>query len=81
MDKEQKKLLKTLGLVSSVGISVVLAILIGILVGRKLDEWFGTEPLFFFLFLLFGIIAAFRNMYIIIRREIRSSESGEDRRT
>jgi ATP synthase protein I len=81
MDKENRRLLKTLGVVSSMGISVVLAIIIGILVGRKLDAWFGTEPVFFFIFLFIGIIAAFRNMYIIIRREVRSSESGEDRRT
>ncbi len=81
MDKNQRRLLKTLGLVSSVGISVVLAILIGIFVGRKLDEWFGTEPILFFVFLVFGIIAAFRNMYIIIGREIRDSDAGEDRRT
>ncbi len=80
MDEERKRLLKTLSVVSSLGISVVLAIAIGILVGLKLDQWLGTEPWFFFIFLLVGIVAAFRNIFIIIGKEIRNSEQGEDRR-
>ncbi|MRR33428.1 AtpZ/AtpI family protein [bacterium] len=80
MDEEKRKLLKTLGVVSSMGISVVLAIGMGIFIGLKLDEWVGTKHVFFFIFLFIGIIAAFRNIYIIIGREIRDSESGEDKR-
>jgi F0F1-type ATP synthase assembly protein I len=80
MDEEKRKLLKTLGVVSSMGISVVLAIGIGVFVGIKLDEWFGTRHVFFFIFLFIGIIAAFRNIYVIIGREIRDIDSGEDKR-
>ena len=78
MDKDKKKILKSLGVLSSIGISVVLAILIGVLVGLKLDEWFGTGPLFFFIFLFIGIIAGFRNVFVIVRRETRKDSSGED---
>ena len=80
MDEEKKKLLKTLSVVSSLGLSVVLAIAIGILIGLKLDQWLGTKPWFFFIFLLIGIVAAFRNIFIILGKEIRNSEQGEDRR-
>jgi ATP synthase protein I len=80
MDEEKRNLLKTLGVVSSMGISVVLAIAIGVIFGRFLDNWFGTKNIFFFIFLFIGIIAAFRNIYIIIGKEIRNSESGENRR-
>jgi ATP synthase protein I len=80
MDEEKKRLLKTLSVVSSLGFSVVLAIAIGILIGLKLDQWLGTKPWFFFIFLLIGIVAAFRNIFIIIGKEIRNSEQGEDRR-
>lgn len=80
MDEEKKSLLKSLGLVSSMGISVALAIVIGIVIGRQLDKWFGTAPWFFFIFLLFGIGAGFRNIYIIAGREIRKNGSGEDTR-
>lgn len=80
MDEEKRNLLKTLGVVSSMGISVVLAIAFGVIFGRFLDERFGTKHLFFFIFLFIGIIAAFRNIYIIISREIRNNESGENKR-
>jgi ATP synthase protein I len=80
MEEDKKSLIKSLALVSSMGISVVLAIVIGIAIGRQLDTWFGTAPWFFFIFLFFGIVAGFRNIYIIAGREIRKDEPGEDKR-
>lgn len=80
MDEEKRNLLKTLGVVSSMGISVVLAIVMGVLFGRFLDDRLGTKNIFFFIFLFIGIIAAFRNIYIIIGKEIRNSESGGNKR-
>ncbi len=78
MDENKKSLIKTLGLVSSMGISVALAIAIGVYVGLTLDRWFGTKPWFFFIFLFFGIAAGFRNIYIIAGREIKKDENGKD---
>lgn len=79
MDENKKNLLKSLGTVSSMGISVVVAIVIGIVIGRQLDKWFGTEPWFFFIFLFFGIVAGFRNIYILTKREINRNEKGGDK--
>lgn len=80
MNDDKKSLLKTLGLVSSMGISVAVAIAIGVIIGLQLDTWLGTKPWFFFIFLFIGIAAGFRNIYIIAGREIRKSENGEDKR-
>jgi F0F1-type ATP synthase assembly protein I len=80
MDEEKRNLLKVLATVSSMGFSVVLAIAMGVIFGRFLDGRFGTEPIFFFIFLFIGIIAAFRNIYVIIKKTIKNSESGENRR-
>ncbi len=80
MEEEKKSLLKTLGLVSSMGISVALAIAIGVFVGLQLDKWFGTAPWFFFIFLFFGIAAGFRNIYVIAGREIHKNDRGTDKR-
>jgi F0F1-type ATP synthase assembly protein I len=80
MDEEKRNLLKVLATVSSMGFSVVLAIAMGVIFGRFLDERFGTEPIFFFIFLFIGIIAAFRNIYVIIKKTIKNSEPGENRR-
>jgi len=80
MDEEKRRLLKTLSVVSSMGISVVIAIAFGVIAGLKLDEWFGTGNVFFFIFLFFGIAAGFRNIFVIIGREIKNSGQDEDRR-
>ena len=79
MDENKKTLIKTLGMVSSMGISVVVAIVIGIFIGMQLDKWFGTDPWLFFIFLFFGIAAGFRNIYIITKREINRDENGKDK--
>ncbi len=80
MDEDRKKFLKSLSVLSSIGISVVLAIAIAVIIGLKLDEWLGTGPWFFFFFLLIGIIAGFRNIFVIISREVGKDKSGEDNR-
>ncbi|QWV93226.1 AtpZ/AtpI family protein [Geomonas oryzisoli] len=71
MDEEKKNLLRTLGMVSTMGISFAVAIAIGVFVGLKLDQWLGTKPWFFFIFLFFGIAAGFRNIFILAGKELR----------
>ncbi|HWI40400.1 MAG TPA: AtpZ/AtpI family protein [Verrucomicrobiae bacterium] len=78
MDEDKKGLIRSLGMISSMGISVAVAIAIGVFTGLKLDAWLGTEPWFFFIFLFFGIAAGFRNIYIIAGREIRRNGSGKN---
>ena len=68
MDKETKKLFRTLGYLSTVGLSMALSIGIGALLGHYLDEKFDTGPWLFFIFLGFGIAAAFRNLQYMYRR-------------
>ena len=80
MDEDKNRLIRSLGMISTMGISVVVAIIIGGYVGWQLDEWFGTAPWFFFIFLLFGIIAGFRNIYIIAGREIKRNDNGNNKR-
>lgn len=71
MDQDRKNLLRSLGMVSTMGISFAVAIAIGVYVGLKLDEWLGTGPWFFFIFLFFGIAAGFRNIFILAEKELR----------
>jgi len=78
IDKDKKELLQTLGVVSSMGISVVVAIAIGVAIGLQLDKWLNTAPWFFFIFLAFGIIAGFRNIYKISSREIHKDDKNQD---
>lgn len=76
---EFRDLFRNLGLVSSMGISVALAIGIGVWFGLTLDKWLGTKPWFFWIFLFIGIAAGFKNIYVIASREIRKLERNEDK--
>lgn len=76
--KGKRGLLLTLGTLSTIGISVVIAIAIGVYVGLSLDKWLGTAPWFFFIFLFFGIVAGFRNIYIMAGKEIRRDEDNQE---
>lgn len=79
MEKDTKSLIKTLGMVSSMGISVALAIAIGVFIGLQLDKWLGTNPWFFFIFLFIGIAAGFRNIYIIAGKEIHRNDRSDNK--
>ena len=68
MDNETKRLIKTLGYLSTVGISMALSVGIGAVVGHYLDNKFNTHPWLFFIFLGFGIAAAFRNLYVMYQK-------------
>ena len=76
--KEKRGLLLTLGTLSTIGISVVIAIAIGVYVGLQLDKWLGTAPWFFFIFLFFGIVAGFRNIYIMAGKEIKRDDDNRE---
>jgi ATP synthase protein I len=68
VQEETRKYIKLLALVSTMGISMALAIVIAIAIGYYLDKWFQTSPLFFLIFMILGIVAGFRNIYIIMKR-------------
>jgi ATP synthase protein I len=68
MEKETKRSLRELAYYSSLGLSVSLAIFIGLAVGIYLDRRFETVPWCTLIFLMLGIIAGFRNIAIAIRK-------------
>jgi ATP synthase protein I len=68
MKKETRRAYKELAYFSSLGISVALAIFIGLGIGIWLDRKFGTSPWLTLVFLVFGIIAGFRNIALVIKR-------------
>ncbi len=68
MDEDLKKTIKTLGFVSTIGLSMGIAIALGALIGYYLDKWLDTSPWLLLIFLGFGIAAAFRNLYIMYKR-------------
>lgn len=59
---------KAVGIGLDLASQVIGCIIIGLVIGYFLDKWLGTNPLFLIVFLIFGVIAAFRNAYLITRK-------------
>lgn len=69
MQNGTRESLRLLALASTMGISMVLATFIGLGFGLFLDyKVFHTEPWFTIIFLILGIIAGFRNLYVIAKK-------------
>lgn len=78
MAEDKRQLIKSLGFLSSVGISIVASTLIGLAMGHYLDKWLGTTPWLTMVFLGFGIVSGFRNIYILTDRELRRQQQNDD---
>jgi len=63
---EPKSPWRALGSLGTVGLTFVVATVLGALVGYYLDRLFGTSPWLFLLCLLFGIAAGFREFFRVI---------------
>jgi ATP synthase protein I len=74
MAEDRRQLIKSLGFLSSVGISMVASTLIGLGMGYYLDKWLGTSPWLTLIFLGFGVVSGFRNIYILTERELKRQE-------
>lgn len=68
MEEETKQMFRTLGYISTLGMAMAFSIGIGAGLGYYLDSKLNTTPWLFFVFLGFGIAAAFRNLYIMYKR-------------
>ena len=89
VDKDRISLLTKITLVKNVqttwklvgdglqlGSSIVFAILIGAAFGYWLDGKFDTFPILSVIFFFFGIAAAGRNLWIEVRKQLRTEYSG-----
>ncbi len=72
MKRETRRAFKEMAYYSSLGICVSLAIFIGLGIGVWLDRKFDTSPWLTLIFLVFGIIAGFRNIALAIKRVRKS---------
>ena len=77
-NEDNRQLLRSLGFLSGVGISMVAASFIGLYIGICLDDWLDTKPWMTIIWLGFGIAAGFRNIFIMTRRALRDQGSPPD---
>jgi ATP synthase protein I len=79
MAEDRRQLYKSLGFLSSLGISMVAATVIGLAMGYYLDRWLGTSPWLTMLFLGFGIAAGFRNLFVLTNRELKRQQREDEK--
>jgi predicted F0F1-ATPase subunit len=62
------ELMRSVGAVGSVGLSFVVAIVLGTALGVWLDRLTGWSPVFFFVFFVLGLVAGVLNVYRAVSR-------------
>lgn len=68
MKRETRRLWRELAYYSSLGFQIALSIVIGLAAGIYLDRRFGTTPWLTLIFLGMGIVAGFRNIWIVLKK-------------
>lgn len=58
---------KALALFSQIAISIIVPILICLFIGNKLDKVFGLNGIFLIIFIIIGILAGFRSVYVLVK--------------
>lgn len=74
--KINKSVYTTFALISQLGISMIVPIFLCTFIGVKLDEkygWATTIP-----FIIVGVLAGVRNVYVLIRQARQAIEAKED---
>jgi len=81
MEEKDRRLVRMLGVLSTVGLALVFATVIGLYIGIKLDEWLGTSPWLTAVFFLLGLIAGFRNLIVHVKRSQESFDNDEKKKS
>lgn len=68
---------ESMGLAYMMGVHLVSGVIVGIVMGYYLDKYFDTKPWLTLTFLVFGIIAGYRNMFQEMKR-IQKKEAEAD---
>jgi ATP synthase protein I len=68
MEEKDRKFFRMIGVLSTVGITMVAATVIGFYAGYALDRFFGTSPWLMLVFLLLGIAAGFKNLFDQVKK-------------
>ncbi|NCD34947.1 MAG: AtpZ/AtpI family protein [Spartobacteria bacterium] len=76
-NKKKNKHFESLGLASMMGIHLVSGVIVGLGAGYYLDAYLGTKPWLTLIFLIFGIIAGYKNMFRELQR-IQKKEAEAD---
>ena len=74
MSGNKNNVVRSLISFSSLGLEMGLSVAIGIGMGYFLDSYFKTSPYLTILFMLFGIVAAFKTIFMLLKKVKKDDE-------
>lgn len=77
--KERKEALSALMNYGTIGIEMGLCLAIGLGAGYLLDRRFATAPIFTVIFMMFGLVAGMRRLYLIWKRIEKEDERDDSK--
>jgi len=79
LTKDKKEVVRSLLSYSSLGLEMGLSVAIGIGIGYFLDAYFKTSPYLTIIFMFFGIAAAFKTIFLLLRKIEREEKRDHDK--
>ena len=79
MSEDKREIVKSLISYSSLGLEMGLCVAIGIAIGYFLDRYFLTSPYLTIIFMIFGIIAAMKTIYQLMKKLEKENERDKNK--
>ena len=76
LQDSKKDIYRTLLNYSALGLEMGFSVVIGIVAGFYLDKYFNTYPYLTFVFMVFGMVAAFRTVYRAYKKLKKDDDEG-----
>ena len=73
-----RKIARALALVTQLSFSMLIPIVLCLFIGIRLDRYFDTSPVLMLVFILLGIGAGFRSVYMITRPFFKDKDTFTD---
>ncbi len=79
LSENKRDVIKSLLNYSSLGLEMGLCVAIGIGIGYFLDSYFKTYPYLTIIFMIFGIVAAMKTIFTLIKKIERENERNKNK--
>ena len=76
---DKKQTFSSLLTYGTLGIEMGVSLAIGLAIGYFLDRYFKTSPVLTLIFMIFGLVAGMKRLYVLWKKMERDDESDQDR--